>query len=118
MANKLIYKVKKNSEDSINIYTKYTIYGICTVKTFYRTLNILGTLYAAPSNIDNLYELVLSGFKFSLYETENSYNLIVYKNKSSISFTSSKDRGTANVLIQAEEWAKTFLEENKKTNIL
>lgn len=62
--------------------------------------------------------IVVHGFKTTLTEAEKTYRLVVYKNTSSTSFETNKENKIETLFLQAEEWAKTMLEENKKTNIL
>ena len=111
MESKIIYKVKKKDEEKIEISTKYCKIEVDTYDNLRKVLNMIGSKWATPNKIENLYKLVMQGFNVKLYEAENNYNLIVYKNRSSINFTSSKEQGTAIVLIQAEDWAEEMLKE-------
>lgn len=67
-------------------------------------------------SFNNLYALIKKGFSIRLDEIENGYQLIVRKGNSAISFTATKRQGVSKVLIEAEEWAETMLEELEKGN--
>ena len=130
MANKLIFKVEfdKQTKRGIKIDTDVDNWNVYFKEPFGEVMDwaIRISCYDRESKEllgeDKLWYLktliVLHGFKLNLTEQEKAYRLIVYKNTSSTSFETSKENKIETLFLQAEEWAKTMLEENKKTNIL
>lgn len=61
----------------------------------------------------NLTKLIYEGYALKIIESNKVYVLIVSKGKSSTSFSASKEYGISRVIIQAEDWAQTFVEDLK-----
>ena len=67
----------------------------------------------AMNRYDNIKELLKRGFTIRIDETETKYSLIVSKGKCSTSFSVEKKDGIVKLLMQAEDWAETMLEDLK-----
>jgi len=68
---------------------------------------------ARETDLYSLLVLIQNGFTLRVDETEKGFSLIISKDTCSTSFSSSKEEGISKVLMQAEEWAETFVEDLK-----
>jgi len=134
MANNFILKIKKNTSDKgeknylmvktrdkewFVYYTEYlsTAVGGALMMMDY-DYEVSLEFLRFNTVLANLRELIAHDFIIKLDENDKEFGLTISKINCTTRFNVNKENGIASLLIQAEEWAQTMLEENEKTNIL
>ena len=124
MEKKLIVKIKMPVENTNKIqcsnhFNKWEICGdasfsdivACSFSRYGEYDVFYDLVQDVINRYDNVKELLKHGFTIRIDKTENEYGLIVSKGKCSTSFSVKKDKGIAKLLIQADDWAQTLLED-------
>ena len=116
MEKKLIVKIKKDENErflvqaeTFKVYSEETISNILTM--ICSLLNIQGVNNAVPRNLENLHELVGKGFTIRIDELEDHLRFFAYKGQASTSCGVSKEIGISGLLLNAEDFAETLLED-------
>ena len=121
MEKKLIFKLKRNKEDKdlMLLQTENEKYDIAQFEEGYVLLNIFELLGVDFNEIDKIEEatslnsliaLINRGFSIRIDSTEQGYILIVSREKCSKSFNAKE---FSKLMIEAENWAQTLIEEIK-----
>ena len=128
MASKLIFKLKSDSEKSMILKTEQNKFQISDEginKFFISVLDLDGIDYKVVDKLDetedlhNLHLLIKQGFTIRIDEIENDHlRFIAFKGNASIIFGVSKEMGISRLLINAEDFAKEFLEETNNEKSL
>lgn len=122
MEKKLVLKLKRDKEikDLMVLQTEDKKYDVAYFEEGYILLNIFELIGIDFNEIDKietttslncLVKLISKGFSIRVDESEKGYNLIVSRDKCSMNFTATKEQGFAKVMIDAENWSQTLLEE-------
>lgn len=122
MEKKLVLKLKRDKEikDLMVLQTQDEKYDIAYFEEGYILLNIFELIgidfdeidkIEATTSLNSLVKLISKGFSIRVDESEKGYNLIVSRDKCSMNFTATKEQGFAKVMIDAENWSETLLEE-------
>ena len=115
---RLIIKIKKDENErflvqteTFKVHSEETISNILTM--ICSLLNIQGVNNAVPRNLENLHELVEKGFTIRVDEVEDHLRFLAYKGQASTSCGVSKEMGISRLLLNAEDFAETLLEDLK-----
>ena len=122
MDNKLILKLKLYNEKNMILQTeqkKFQISDEGMKKFLISVLDLAGIDYrevdnlAETTDLENLHQLIKQGFTIRIDEMEDHLRFLAYKGQASTSCGVSKEMGISRLLLNAEDFAETFLEDLK-----
>ena len=121
MEKGLIIKLTKARKDHMFMQTSQGIWEVSCVmgldSVIFGFLGMIGVgcakneKFLTNVKLNNLHKLVNDKFSIRVDQTEEKYTLIISKDKCSTSFSGVKENGITKLLIKAEDWAKTLLED-------
>ena len=129
MEKKLILKLKLNKEDKSRMIMQVgeENYNLVFLKGSNVLLGVLDLINVDGEEIDkisevtdlkNLFELIQKGFTIRIDEMGDELRFTSYIDKASTGFIVSKEQGISKLLLDAEDWAETMLEDLNKCNNL
>ena len=127
MQKKLILKLKLYNEKNMILQTeqkKFQISDEGMKKFLISSLDLAGIDYREVDNLgettdlENLHQLIKQGFTIRIDEIGDELRFTAYIDKASTGFIVSKEQGISRLLLNAEDWAETMLEDLNKSNNL